>query len=252
MPDPKPIYRFPRPPSSRLVLLLAEFLRQEPKALINISPDGKTLDFKFRVFLDPAACSAIFDSRENMQKALQTAFINGRWGHSPVPHAISLILGRICRDAIKGYLVDKYFVGGPEPVYRDYHAQIAEILQPLSGPITPSQPDLRLAKKLTNIYRGYFSAIRDVRILMKKNQMTDDAVLQELQKRIPKVDPRRALALISPFKGSETVRILRARISNAKIARAYLECVIQKYKWKLGNPSLDTYLRRGKQIFRNE
>jgi len=85
MPDPKTIYRFPRPPSRKLVFLLAELLRQEPKALINISPDGKTLDFRFRVFLDPAACSAIFDSRENMQKALQTAFINGRWGLTQNP-----------------------------------------------------------------------------------------------------------------------------------------------------------------------
>jgi len=248
MPEPKTIYRFPRPPRKKFVFNLAESLRQEPKATIKVARDGGTLDFKFRMFVDPTSCSRVFDSPRAMQKALQRAYLNGKWGHSTVPHAVSLILGRICRNAIKGYLVARYTVAGPKTVYRDYHAHIAEMFEPLSQRIKASQPNFRLAKKLAKLYRRFLPAIRDVRMAMRKNQMTDDEILRELEKRIPEVDPLRALTLISPLEGGKTIQILRSQILNSIIARSYLECVIKKHRWTLGNASLDTYLRRGKQI----
>ena len=78
--------------------------------------------------------------------------------------------------------------------------------------------------------------------------MSDATLAREIQVHLPMVAPHRALGQISAEQGDRVLHTLFARISDEKIAEAYVRCEIEDLHFNLGKPLLKTYIRLGNKI----
>ncbi len=253
-----PVRRFPRLLEGEQAAALAKLLWQQPWFIVRgrkNKRNERAIEFKFRIPAPdglrrsyPALWELFFGAGIKLwERALTMAYWETKSGDKTLHRYISNFLRVVYRNALGVWLKEVWTLSNND---ERKEGQLRAFLN--HAGIKRSQPDPWLALLVAERFEQLRPAIKNFRIRIRRQaNMSDHALAQEFQACFPTVPPQKVFSRISATEGDSGPRVLFARIADATIAEAYLQCELDDRHYKLGKPSLKTYIRFGKQILQS-